>query len=857
MRKLFTFLTLAILAIGWASAETWTYTFNGEKNIIQRNKYEQEFTVNDAKWALNAVAGYLVDEKTNGLHLGTNNADFTSIKLSTSDIPGIITKVTVNAKNAGTRVVGKVQVGDQASDEVTVQAAYSDLEFQFANSASGDLAITFTRKIVGKKAFYIRSITIEYIDTSVKAPTFTPQSGEVEVGATVGFGVDIDGAILRYTTDGTEPTAENGTVYQGNTFSTQIFENTTFNAVADLNGELSPVATASYTMTYPTPTIAGESGYVTAGTEIAVTPADGYLMVYTIDGTDPTTSETAITADSEIQVAINGDVTIKAASTLRGTTQFSEVVAKAYHNRVLNSWTHEIRNGGKATEERDLVVDDSGKYSGGEYNWINDANDVDGTPYAKWNVGVENPVELYYGNGRGIQIGKNPTNGEGNVGTLTLTTTAFADCNISSVTFSGGVATSTEYDLTVYVGGEEVGSIKKMESFANYITDYTISLETPKRGSEIKIEITNITKAVYLGGLTVVYEIIPEEEETKLVDIINAAELPQNATIADALTAVKVVVIDERTCLLAKDDNNYMNLNHPFDNRFYNKIEMEEGQIDIIAEIWNRNSATKMGEYDQSNWVLLDLSATEYNTVEAAQPLVGQTYTGIKGDLLSNVNPVFHVTSWGTEAGANEYIPNNLYPAGFMQDYVQDSFVSEDEMVSLFFMPGKPMEYCKLIWAQCLGKGETGLYTFGVIDDNKTVMQYGIVGQVSGYTLDKDQTFTEGEIYNLECIVMVAPNNDDDDDDDDNPDNPGIDNAPAKSTTTGSSTMPANYSLIILDGKDIITTGIDDVDTTNATVTNVRYYNLAGQASSEAHEGVNIVVTEWSNGARTAAKVIK
>jgi hypothetical protein len=54
--------------------------------------------------------------------------------------------------------------------------------------------------------------------------------------------------------------------------------------------------------------------------------------------------------------------------------------------------------------------------------------------------------------------------------------------------------------------------------------------------------------------------------------------------------------------------------------------------------------------------------------------------------------------------------------------------------------------------------------------------------------------------------------------------------------------------------KDI--TAVDEIDA-NKTVANVAYYNLAGQQSMQPVDGVNIVVTTYSDGSTTTAKVIK
>ena len=51
-------------------------------------------------------------------------------------------------------------------------------------------------------------------------------------------------------------------------------------------------------------------------------------------------------------------------------------------------------------------------------------------------------------------------------------------------------------------------------------------------------------------------------------------------------------------------------------------------------------------------------------------------------------------------------------------------------------------------------------------------------------------------------------------------------------------------------------TAINEISGTK-TVASVAYYNLAGQQSAQPMNGVNIVVTTFSDGSTTTAKVIK
>ena len=54
----------------------------------------------------------------------------------------------------------------------------------------------------------------------------------------------------------------------------------------------------------------------------------------------------------------------------------------------------------------------------------------------------------------------------------------------------------------------------------------------------------------------------------------------------------------------------------------------------------------------------------------------------------------------------------------------------------------------------------------------------------------------------------------------------------------------------------INSTAVDEIDATKA-VASVAYYNLSGQQSAQPVDGVNIVVTTYTDGTRTTAKVIK
>ena len=54
-----------------------------------------------------------------------------------------------------------------------------------------------------------------------------------------------------------------------------------------------------------------------------------------------------------------------------------------------------------------------------------------------------------------------------------------------------------------------------------------------------------------------------------------------------------------------------------------------------------------------------------------------------------------------------------------------------------------------------------------------------------------------------------------------------------------------------------VPTAISTIETNNGEVKSVKYVNVAGVVSDRPFQGVNIVVTEYTDGSRTTAKVVK
>ncbi|MFC5528124.1 FN3 associated domain-containing protein [Cohnella yongneupensis] len=161
----------------------------------------------------------------------------------------------------------------------------------------------------------------------VATPTASVPSGTaVTVGTSVSLSA-AQGATIYYTTDNSEPSTSNGTVYSSSPIT--ITDAMTIKAIAVKSGMTnSGVMTASYTLKAATPTASIPSGTaVTAGTSVSLfDTTQGATIYYTTDGSTPSVSSTVY---SSSPIVIGNAVTIKAIAAKRGMTN-SDVMTASY-----------------------------------------------------------------------------------------------------------------------------------------------------------------------------------------------------------------------------------------------------------------------------------------------------------------------------------------------------------------------------------------------------------------------------------------------------------------------------------------------------------------------------------------------
>ncbi len=151
---------------------------------------------------------------------------------------------------------------------------------------------------------------------TVATPTITPNGGTFSNSVSVTLATTTSGASIRYTIDGTDPTASS-TLYSAPITLTQ---SVTLKAKGFLSGyNDSTTASAAFTITatptVATPTITPAGGTYTGSVSVTLaTTTAGASIRYTTNGTDPTASSTLYSAP----ITLTQSVTLKAKGFLSG-----------------------------------------------------------------------------------------------------------------------------------------------------------------------------------------------------------------------------------------------------------------------------------------------------------------------------------------------------------------------------------------------------------------------------------------------------------------------------------------------------------------------------------------------------------
>lgn len=250
-------------------------------------------------------------------------------------------------------------------------------------------------------------------------------------------------------------------------------------------------------------------------------------------------------------------------------------------------------------------------------------------------------------------------------------------------------------------------------------------------------------------------------------------------------------------------------------------------------------NGNKQEEYAQNNWMLVSLPLELYNQVNEKN-----TVTSITGTLTEKTNVAMEATKVVFEDVTNDFTPNTYCPINFLgKSSVKGANPAYTS--SYYFATPKANEYANVVWA-VYNRNDGAFY---IPEHQGSVNAQGFYAAFCvDYSLNSvdNPELTDGSVYSFEALVkeMAEPTTD-------------AKSAPRKTaydSTAAPSTKFVVYPLDLDASK--VATGVNDVNSAKE-VKGVSYFNMMGVESAQPFDGVNIMVTTYTDGTSSATKVLR
>lgn len=398
-----------------------------------------------------------------------------------------------------------------------------------------------------------------------------------------------------------------------------------------------------------------------------------------------------------------------------------------------------------------------------------------------------------------------------------------------------------------------------------------------------------------------VYEIMPVEftewvdNSIRLEDLVKVTETGGTYTISNDLHAVKVTWDDNKGkfAIFAKDDEMYANMRKPLD-----------GQETYLIRYQNGNfiNSVEQEDYDQSNWIEILIPSSVTDKFDGGYQGMLDAFKGqfenkilpggsIQGTYVDALNPtiVYNLSTLPNELDeTSAYKPNIYTPANFLLENIDDtgdepgakSYRDDVLGEQLFFMmDGKPQEMGMVVWCYYPGSGDyfyiperagdqvNGHRFHGNFKADMSLCEDANVSTQHGSSVKScypdasnklGNDIEQVALYGFNAIVRknpaynwsgrngaprrvdVVPYEDGIEKDADGNPRPAFIIYPinAAANATGTVTAVAEF-------------------TADKAVESVRYYNIMGMESKKPFEGINIVVTRYTDGSTSTTKVLR
>lgn len=254
LKAFFTICLLCLVGgVNVMAQETYSYTF--KEGDIPTTTTPKAYTFNKVKWNVSGTLANAGWDKNNtpskGIQLatGTKGKNATNVTFETSDIPGTITSVKVNA-STNSKGSANITVKVGSKDFGKKQQCDKDAkDYTFTGEGTGTISINLDNT-ASKKGLYIQSITVEYTTGKVTPiPTIDPASTTFSESFVATISCTDAAAKIYYTLDGKDPNEKSELYTEAGVRIPEA--TTTLKAVAIKDGKASKVADAVYTYVAP------------------------------------------------------------------------------------------------------------------------------------------------------------------------------------------------------------------------------------------------------------------------------------------------------------------------------------------------------------------------------------------------------------------------------------------------------------------------------------------------------------------------------------------------------------------------------------------------------------------------------
>ena len=380
------------------------------------------------------------------------------------------------------------------------------------------------------------------------------------------------------------------------------------------------------------------------------------------------------------------------------------------------------------------------------------------------------------------------------------------------------------------------------------------------------------------------YEIMPieftpwVETSLRLEDLVEIGEENETYTISNPLIAAAVTWDDNKGkfAIFAKDDEMFANKSYPTSDMKSYRIDYQNQDGSFTNEVYQE-------DYDQSNWIEILIPNEGNITNKTSNPsgylaqldeLKAQYENkilpggSIHGQYVDALNPTIEMMTAPEVETSTTYNPNIYCTGNFLMENLDadgaTSYRGDEYGGQFFMMDAKPQEFCMVVWAYFIGDDNyfvaparegtviNGYQFRGSFLADMSLCRETYVHQgspVSAGFLPSDNTTPE-TLYGFNAIVRknpaywtTAPNG-----------------APHRIQpyADGKEGTPA-YIVYPLNAQESSNGSVTAVKELNGEhqVVSVRYFNVMGMESKVPFEGINIVVTRYSDGSFSTAKVLK